>query len=257
MRRSLPSDFEERQWFGAVPCFSCPDFWTKTRSAAARKADRTELCRWCVCATLSAALSLWRIDKIVDLTNRGAFVHVPISERNAGCVQCAHRNGDDDLNILADLLIWTPLPLYAMIRREEEALAGRPRRMELPVQSLPRRTGAPSGQRCAVRHYEHAERAVFLIVAVAAHREEKHAINTHTHSEHREILDTAAGGQAQPRGQILRRHLGNCMERLEKTLEDWMPERISRLNFRRYFNRRNLMPSQTWMRASASSEGKF
>ncbi len=64
-------------------------------------------------------------------------------------------------------------------------------------------------------------RAVFLIVAVAGvHREEKHAINTHTHSEHREILDLLLAGRRNRVVKILRRHLGNCMERLEKTLED-------------------------------------
>ena len=59
-----------------------------------------------------------------------------------------------------------------------------------------------------------------LIVAVFdAQRHEKRAINPHTHSEHREILDLLVNGKRNRVVKVMRKHLSACVERLERKYE--------------------------------------
>ena len=127
------------------------------------------------------------------------------------------------LNILAGLPDLETLlkPLYAMIDREEEA-SGKGDRVGWNRLSnafhveLARLLGNDvlfdiMNTLCA--------RSSLIVAVAGVHRKEKHAINTHTHSEHREILDLLLAGKRNRVVKILRKHLGKCMERLEKTLE--------------------------------------
>lgn len=192
-----------------------------------KKLTESELCRQMVCSrnTVRGALSLLAHDKIVDLQpNRGAFVHVPDLKEMQDVFNARIEMETMILNILADLpdLETRLKPLYAMIRREEEA-SGRGARVGWNRLSnafhveLARLVGNDvlfdiMNTLCA--------RSSLIVAVAGVHREEKHAINTHTHSEHREILDLLLAGRRNRVVKILRRHLGNCMERLEKTLED-------------------------------------
>lgn len=192
-----------------------------------KKLTESELCRQMVCSrnTVRGALSLLAHDKIVDLQpNRGAFVHVPDLKEMQDVFNARIEMETMILNILAGLpdLETRLKPLYAMIRCEEEA-SGRGDRVGWTRLSnafhveLARLVGNDvlfdiMNTLCA--------RSSLIVAVAGVHREKKHAINTHTHSEHREILDLLLAGRRNRVVKILRRHLGNCMERLEKTLED-------------------------------------
>ncbi|HGS8559517.1 TPA: GntR family transcriptional regulator [Neisseria gonorrhoeae] len=190
-----------------------------------KKLTESELCRQMVCSrnTVRGALSL--LAQIVDLQpNRGAFVHVPDLKEMQDVFNARIEMETMILNILAGLpdLETRLKPLYAMIRCEEEA-SGRGDRVGWNRLSnafhveLARLVGNDvlfdiMNTLCA--------RSSLIVAVAGVHREKKHAINTHTHSEHREILDLLLAGRRNRVVKILRRHLGNCMERLEKTLED-------------------------------------
>lgn len=189
-----------------------------------KKLTESELCRQMVCSrnTVRGALSLLAHDKIVDLQpNRGAFVHVPDLKEMQDVFNARIEMETMILNILAGLpdLETRLKPLYAMIRCEEEA-SGRGDRVGWNRLSnafhveLARLVGND------VLFDIMSARSSLIVAVAGVHREKKHAINTHTHSEHREILDLLLAGRRNRVVKILRRHLGNCMERLEKTLED-------------------------------------
>lgn len=229
-----------------------------------KKLTESELCRQMVCSrnTVRGALSLLAHDKIVDLQpNRGAFVHVPDLKEMQDVFNARIEMETMILNILADLpdLETRLKPLYAMIRREEEASGrGRPRWLEPPVQCLPRRTGAPGGQRCAVRHYEHAVRAVFPDC-----RRGGRASRGKTRHQYAYAFRTprnprpAAGGQAQPRGQNPAPPFGQLYGAFGKDFgrlnagADKPPEPSGG------FLMANLMPSEIWMRVSAIFRRQF
>ncbi|HGM1607812.1 TPA: GntR family transcriptional regulator [Neisseria gonorrhoeae] len=193
-----------------------------------KKLTESELCRQMVCSrnTVRGALSLLAHDKIVDLQpNRGAFVHVPDLKEMQDVFNARIEMETMILNILAGLpdLETRLKPLYAMIRCEEEASGrggdrvGWNRLSNAFHVELARLVGNDvlfdiMNTLCA--------RSSLIVAVAGVHREKKHAINTHTHSEHREILDLLLAGRRNRVVKILRRHLGNCMERLEKTLED-------------------------------------
>ena len=191
-----------------------------------KKLTESELCRQMVCSrnTVRGALSLLAHDKIVDIQpNRGAFVHVPDLKEMRDVFNARIEMETMILNILAGLPDLEILlkPLYAMIDREEEA-SGKGDRVGWNRLSnafhveLARLLGNDvlfdiMNTLCA--------RSSLIVAVAGVHRKEKHAINTHTHSEHREILDLLLAGKRNRVVKILRKHLGKCMERLEKTLE--------------------------------------
>lgn len=150
-----------------------------------KKLTESELCRQMVCSrnTVRGALSLLAHDKIVDLQpNRGAFVHVPDLKEMQDVFNARIEMETMILNILADLpdLETRLKPLYAMIRREEEA-SGRGDRVGWNRLSnafhveLARLVGNDvlfdiMNTLCA--------RSSLIVAVAGVHREEKHAINT-------------------------------------------------------------------------------
>lgn len=191
-----------------------------------KKLTESELCRQMVCSrnTVRGALSLLAHDKIVDLEpNRGAFVHVPTLKETRDVF---HARIEMETMIL-DMLINLPdleerlVPLYLMIEQEENA--------------------SNSGDRVVWNRLSnafHVELARLLdndvlfdimntlcarsslIVAVSdIERKEKRSINLNTHSEHREILDLLLKGKRNRVIKIMRKHLGACVERLERKFE--------------------------------------
>ncbi|STZ75600.1 GntR family transcriptional regulator [Bergeriella denitrificans] len=190
------------------------------------KLTESELCRQMACSrnTVRSALSLLAHDKIVDLQpNRGAFVHVPDLKETRDVFNTRIEMESMILDMLADLpdLEARLQPLYAMIEQEENASA--------------------QGDRVGWNRLSNAfhvelarllDNAVLfniintlcarssLIVAVFdTKRQEKRSINTHTHAEHREILDLLLAGKRNRVIKIMRKHLGACVERLEKRFE--------------------------------------
>ncbi|QEY23451.1 GntR family transcriptional regulator [Neisseria animalis] len=190
------------------------------------KLTESELCRQMVCSrnTVRSALSLLAHDKIVDLQpNRGAFVHVPDLKETRDVFNTRIEMESMILDMLIDLpdLETRLQPLYAMTEQEE--------------------TASERGDRVGWNRLSNAfhvelarllDNAVLfdiintlcarssLIVAVFdTKRHEPRSINTHTHSEHREILDLLLAGKRNRVIKIMRKHLGACVERLEKRFE--------------------------------------
>lgn len=188
-----------------------------------KKLTESDLCRQMVCSrnTVRGALSLLAHDKIVDLQpNRGAFVHVPDLKEMRDVFNARIEMETMILNMLSDMpdLETRLAPLYAMIEQEQQA--------------------SDNGDRVGWNRLSnafHVELARLLendvlfdimntlcarsslIVAVSdVSRQEKRSINNHTHNEHREILDLLVSGKRNRVVKILRRHLGACIERLER-----------------------------------------
>lgn len=191
-----------------------------------KKLTESELCRQMVCSrnTVRGALSLLAHDKIVDLQpNRGAFVHVPDLKEMQDVFNARIEMETMILNILSEMpdLETRLKPLYAMIEQEEAASnsgdrVGWNRLSNAFHVELARLLGNDvlfdiMNTLCA--------RSSLIVAVVGVHRKQ-HSINTHTHSEHREILDLLLAGKRNRVVKIMRKHLSTCMERLEKTLED-------------------------------------
>ncbi len=191
-----------------------------------KKLTESELCRQMVCSrnTVRGALSLLAHDKIVDLQpNRGAFVHVPDLKEMQDVFNARIEMESMILNLLSDMpdLETRLQPLYAMIEREEQA--------------------SDSGDRVGWNRLSNAfhvelarlidnhvlfdimntlcARSSLIVAVFDAQRNEKRAINPHTHSEHREILDLLVNGKRNRVVKIMRKHLSACVERLERKYE--------------------------------------
>ena len=191
-----------------------------------KKLTESELCRQMICSrnTVRSALSLLAHDKIVDLQpNRGAFVHVPDLKEMQDVFNARIEMEGMILGMLVDLpdLEARLQPLYAMIEHEEAA--------------------SGSGDRVGWNRLSNAfhvelarlldndvlfdimntlcARSSLIVAVFDAKRREKRPINTHTHAEHREILDLLVSGKRNRVVKIMRRHLGACIERLEQKFE--------------------------------------
>ena len=191
-----------------------------------KKLTESELCRQMVCSrnTVRGALSLLAHDKIVDLQpNRGAFVHVPDLKEMQDVFNARIEMESMILNLLSDMpdLETRLQPLYAMIEREEQA--------------------SDSGDRVGWNRLSNAfhgelarlidnnvlfdimntlcARSSLFVAVFDAQRHEKRTINTHTHSEHREILDLLVNGKRNRVVKVMRKHLSACVERLERKYE--------------------------------------
>lgn len=191
-----------------------------------KKLTESDLCRQMVCSrnTVRSALSLLAHDKIVDLQpNRGAFVHVPDLKETRDVFNARIEMESMILNMLIDMpdLEVRLQPLYAMIAQEEAASV---------------RGDRVGWNRLANAFHVELARlldndALFdimntlcarssLIVAVFdSKRPEKRSINAHTHAEHRELLDLLLAGKRNRVVKIMRKHLGACVERLERKYE--------------------------------------
>ncbi|CKK01127.1 GntR family transcriptional regulator [Neisseria meningitidis] len=229
-----------------------------------KKLTESELCRQMVCSrnTVRGALSLLAHDKIVDLQpNRGAFVHVPDLKEMQDVFNARIEMETMILNILADLpdLETRLKPLYAMIRREEEA-SGRGDRVGWNRLSnafhveLARLVGNDvlfdiMNTLCA--------RSSLIVAVAGVHREGK------TRHQYAYAFRTprnprpAAGGQAQPRGQNPAPPFGQLYGAFGKDFgrlnagADKPPEPSGG------FLMANLMPSEIWMRVSAIFRRQF
>ena len=187
-----------------------------------KKLTESELCRQMTCSrnTVRGALSLLAHDKIVDLQpNRGAFVHVPDLKEMQDVFNARIEMEGMILGMLVDLpdLEARLQPLYAMIEHEEAA------------------SGRGWNRLSNAFHVELARlldndvlfdimntlcaRSSLIVAVFDAKRRERRPINTHTHAEHREILDLLVSGKRNRVVKIMRRHLGACIERLEQKFE--------------------------------------
>lgn len=191
-----------------------------------KKLTESELCRQMVCSrnTVRGALSLLAHDKIVDLQpNRGAFVHVPDLKEMQDVFHARIEMETMILNMLVDFpdLEQRLAPLYEMIEREEAASdsgdrVGWNRLSNAFHVELARLVGNDvlfdiMNTLCA--------RSSLIVAVFDAQRQEKRAINTHTHSEHREILDLLVAGKRNRVIKVMRKHLSACVERLERRFE--------------------------------------
>lgn len=181
------------------------------------KLTESDLCRKMACSrsTVRSALSLLAHDKIVDLMpNRGAFVHVPDAKETQDVFKMRIALEETIINMLlehTDLAERTK-PLYAMIEREEAAFA--------------------RGDRVAWNRLSnafHVELARLLdndvllgivntlcarsSLIIAVFDAPKDRLR-HTYCEHREILDLLVAGKGNRACKMMRRHLGQCQERL-------------------------------------------
>lgn len=187
-----------------------------------KKLTESDLCRKMVCSrnTVRSALSLLAHDKIVDLQpNRGAFVHVPDLKEMQDVFNTRIEMESMILNMLIDLpdLEERVKPLYAMIDEEYQATM--------------------SGDRVGWNRLSNAfhvelarllnndvlfdimntlcARSSLIVAVFDVYRQEPRPINTHTHSEHHEILDLLVSGKRNRVIKIMSKHLGACIERLE------------------------------------------
>ena len=187
-----------------------------------KKLTESDLCRHMACSrnTVRGALSLLAHDKIVDLLpNRGAFVHVPDVKETRDVFETRIAMEEMILGMLLDLpdLESRLQPLYGMIENEEAAFesgdrVGWNRLTNAFHVELARCLGNDvltdiMNTLCA---------RTSLIIAVFETRPVR---RTCTYSDHREILDLLGSGKRNRVYKVMRRHLSETLERLERKFE--------------------------------------
>ncbi|MCP1660180.1 GntR family transcriptional regulator [Neisseria perflava] len=191
-----------------------------------KKLTESDLCRQMACSrnTVRNALSLLAHDKIVDLQpNRGAFVHEPDLKEMQDVFNARIELETLILNILIDMpdLETRLQPLYAMLDKEKAVSEAGDHvgwnRMTVAFHvGLARLVDNDvlfeiMNTLCA--------RSSLIVAVYDVKRRERKPINTHTHCDHRKILDLLIAGKRNRVMKFMRKHLGACIERLENNLE--------------------------------------